>query len=299
MIGEEYLFTRSDGAIIHGLKWPNGEAKAKIVIVTGMEEHASRYEDFAKFLMDQGYEIYCLDHLGQGANASDEKKLGVWPIGAFEYTVDTVAELIQKIKTDKPVYLFGHSLGSFVSQRFIQKHGQLIDKVVICGSNGPDFMVKIGFALASVIVGKKGYQTKSKLFNDMVFGAYANAIPNARTSFDWLSYNEDNVNRYIADPYCGYGSTGGFYKEFLRGLSHLFDKKEMARISKKSNILLIAGAEDPVGKSGQGVQKLEMMYRELGIQNIRTIIYSNMRHEILNEAEHQKVYDDVARFLNT
>ncbi len=299
MIGEEYIFKRPNGEKILGLHWPNETAKATIIIVTGMEEHASRYEDFAKFLIEQGFRIFCLDHLGQGANAREEKLKGVWPVGAFEQTVDIVNELVTKVKGDLPVYLFGHSLGSFILQRYIQKYGSNVDRVILCGSNGPDSMVKIGFALANLIVTKRNYYKKSKLFNNMVFGAFAKAIPNAKTEFDWLSRNEDNVKKYINDPYCGYGSTGGFYKEFLRGMHKLFDKKELSRIPTTLPILLIAGAEDPVGKSGEGVHKLEGIYRKLGIKNLNKIIYENMRHEILNELDNMKVYQDIALFYNS
>lgn len=298
MIGEEFIFKRSDGEKVHGLRWPSGEAKATVIIVTGMEEHASRYEHFAVFLIGQGYRVYCLDHLGQGSNAHDEKSKGVWPINGFELMVDTLAELVAQVKNGQPLYMFGHSLGSFIMQRFIQKYGDKVDKVVLCGSNGPDPMLKIGFALANLLVGKKGYTKKSKFFNNMVFGAYAKEIKDAKTPFDWLSYNEENVKKYIDDPYCGYGSTGGFYKEFLRGLSKLYRPSELAKIPKKLPLLLIAGAEDPVGKKGQGVAKLENVYRELGLKNVNKIIYSNMRHEILNEKARDKVYRDIAEFYN-
>ncbi|MFA5236126.1 MAG: alpha/beta hydrolase [Bacilli bacterium] len=296
MLGEEYIFTRGDGETIHGLHWPNEEAKAVCVMVTGMEEYAGRYESFGSFLVEQGYEVFCLDHIGQGANAIDRSLLGVWPIGAFETTVDIVNELVLSVKNQRPVYLFGHSLGSFVLQRYIQKYGTNVDKVILCGTNGPDPMVKIGFALANIVVTKMGYQKKSKLFNNMVFGAYAKAIPNAKTAFDWLSYNEENVARYIDDPYCGYGSTGGFYKEFLRGLSKLHAPKALKGIPNDLPVLLIAGSEDPVGKFGSGVRKLEALYQKTGLTKVDRIIYDKMRHEILNEREHERVLKDIATF---
>ncbi len=297
MLGEEYLFKYRPDEIVHGLHWPNEEAKSVIIIVTGMEEHASRYEHFATYLVEKGHEVYCLDHFGQGANAKDTKNLGVWPVGAFETTVDVISALIDQVKHERPVYLFGHSLGSFVSQRLIQKFGTKIEKVILCGSNGPDPMVKLGFILSNLVVTPKGYRTKSKLFNDMVFGAYAKAIPDAKTAFDWLSYNEENVQAYITDPYCGYGSTGGFYKEFLRGLSKLFRKNELHKIPKNLPILLISGAEDPVGKMSEGVHNLEGIYRKIGIVHVQKIIYEHMRHEILNEHDHDRVYNDIVAFL--
>jgi len=299
MIGEEYLFKRSDGEIVHGLRWSNHTATAVVVIITGMEEHASRYEPFAKFLVEQGYEIYCLDLLGQGANITDEKKRGVWPLNGFEMNVDTVAELILRVKKDRPVYLFGHSLGASLAQRTIQKYGHLITKVIICAPSDPDLLSKVGFFLALLIVNKNNQHKKSKFFNNLLFGGFAKAIPNARTPFDWLSHNEDNVDRYIADPYCGYGSTGSFYREIARGVHKLIDKKQMARVPKSLKMLMLGGAEDPVSKCGLAIHRLEGIYRRLQIADLRTIIYPKMRHEILNETEHEKVYSDIAHFLKS
>ena len=299
MVGEEYIFKLTDGSSLRGIKWSNPEAKARIVIITGMEEYAMRYDNFAQYLASEGYEAYCLDHFGQGSNACDRRLLGVWPIDAFEKTVDNQAALIEHIKGDLPLYLFGHSLGSFISQRVIQKYSHLVDKVILCGSNGPDPMIKIGYLLSTIIVSHRGYYKKSKLFNDMVFGAYAKTVKDANTDFDWLSYNEKNVQKYIDDPFCGYGSTGGFYREFLKGLSKLFNKNRLKNIRHDLPILIISGAEDPVGKNGQGVSELKDIYSKLGIENVQLIVYQKMRHEILNEIDNMQVYQNILHFLQT
>jgi alpha-beta hydrolase superfamily lysophospholipase len=295
---KQLIFDKKDKTIIKGHQWLVDQPKAKLIIITGMEEHLSRYDEFALFLNEQAISVYGLDHYGQGVNVKNEQELGIWPKGGFELTVDTFNELVLSLKEKKqPLYVFGHSLGSFVLQRYLQKYGNNIDKAILCGTNGPDPMVKIGALLAKVIVGEKGYQTKSKLFDKMAFGGYAKSIKNAKTSFDWLSYNEKNVNKYIEDPYCGYMSTGGFYKEFLSGLAKLHKKSELNKIRKDIPILLIAGNEDPVGNNGKGPLKMAHMYQDLGIKEVVLKRFDGMRHEILNENNKEEVYKVILKFL--
>jgi len=289
---------KKDGSKIRGIAWTIDNSVGNVIIATGMEEHSSRYDDFAKFLNTNGYNVYCLDHFGQGQNAASVSELGFFPKSGFRIMVETFDELVAKLRIScRPTYIFGHSMGSFIVQDYIQRHSDHVEKAIICGSNGPDFMVKIGYQLARLLVGKKGYTKKSKFFNSLVFGGYNNQIPHAKTEFDWLSYNQDNVLKYVADPYTGYGSTGGFYREFLKGLNRLYKKKFLAKIRKDIPILMISGAEDPVGHNGKGVKKLKAVYDKYGLKDTSVILYPKMRHEILNELDHQKVYDDILAFL--
>lgn len=296
--GTEIEMTKKDGSKIYGLVWNTPNAVGNIIIVTGMEEHSSRYEHFAKFLNEHGFNVYCLDHIGQGFNAKTVADLGIWEPSGFRIMVNTIDELVSKLRVSvRPTYLFGHSMGSFIVQDYIQRFSGHIEKAIICGSNGPDVAVKLGNQLAKILANKKNYNKKTKFFNNLIFGAYARQTPHSKTEFDWLSYNQENVLRYIADPYTGYGSTWGFYREFLKGLNRLYKKKFLNKIRKDLPILMISGAEDPVGHSGKGVQKLKKVYDEYGLTDTQVILYPKMRHEILNEHDHHIVFNDILKFL--
>ena len=66
-----------------GLLWKHDEgekALANIIIMTGMEETSSRYDEFAKYLNKEGFDVYCIDSFGQGENVlPDMSNLGIWP----------------------------------------------------------------------------------------------------------------------------------------------------------------------------------------------------------------------------
>lgn len=283
---------------LYGKKWLIEKPVAQVVIVTGMEEHSGRYDTLAKFLNEHGFNVFSLDYFGQGENVkSKEQTLGNVPPHAFNLFTDGLAHLIREIKEDKPLFMLGHSMGSFLAQEFAQRYGDLLDKLVLVGSNGPDPILGVGFLLAKLTVRKGGYNKTSKLLARMAIGGYQKSVKDARTSADWISYNEDNVNEYLKDSLSGITSSKGFYKELLRGTSRLYKKNNVTRMKKTLPILIIAGQDDPVGKKGKGVEKLYKMYSSLAFTNVLYKIYPNMRHEILNEKEKMSVFNDVLEFM--
>ena len=283
-----------------GFAWEAKEAKANLVIITGMAEQASRYEDFALFLNKSGYNVYCIDHYGQGLTAGSEDKLGIVSVDFFAHSVKDVDNFVLGLK-DKglPTYIFAHSMGSFMLQDYIQHYSENIKKAVICGTNGPNakLLFTFGYGLAKLLSPAKKYNELGTTLNKITFGGYNNKIDPVRTSFDWLSVNEENVDKYIADPYCGFVPTKGFFREFLKGNAGLFNKDNLAKIRKDLPIFIIAGDADPVGAYGKGPEALAKLYKDLGITDVQLKLYKGLRHEILNEKEKEEVYKDVLAFL--
>lgn len=187
-------------------------------------------------------------------------------------------------------------MGSFILQDYIQRFGADINKAIICGSNGPSVKNKLGAPIIRTVARFKGRDYRSKFVHDLAFGGYNKQFKPGRTEFDWLSRDEQQVDLYAADPYCGYMPTVGFYAEFVKGINRLNKHKFLNKVPKDLPILLIAGSKDPVGNNGKGVRKLERIYKKYGM-NVTAMLYEDMRHEILNEVGKQQVYDDILSFL--
>ncbi len=297
--GKNYQLVLKDGTTMKGSCWPCQNEKANLVLVTGMAESSYRYDEFAHFLNENGIGVYCIDHYGQGYNANNENEVGVWPKDGFSKAVNMVYEEVLEIqKLGKPVYLFTHSMGSFVCQEFIQKHSNLIEKAIICGSCGKQFLTKLGGIIANTICLFTNKDThRSKLMFNLTFGSYNKKINNPRTNSDWLSHNNENIDAYLSDFRSNYISTIGFYKEFMKGLNRIHRKKEVNKIRKDLPLFIISGKEDPVGLYGDGVIRLYKMYLKASLSNVTLKLYDDMRHEILNELDRQIVYNDILSFL--
>ena len=289
-----------NGDHLFGFAWEDEKPEGVVVIATGMEEVSYRYDDFAKFLNKNGYNVYCVDHYGQGESVVDESQLGIVPRSFFSKCVRVLDDVAKKYAIpDKPLIIFGHSMGSFMVQDYIQRYNKRPTKAIIMGTNGPNAKVlfAMGYPLARLVAKLRGENRQAKFLANMAVGAYAKSVKDRKTNCDWLSYNEENVNRYLEDPKCGHPSSNGFYRELLKGNHRLYRKKFLAKINKDLPILVTAGKDDPVGAFGKGPAALVKLYQKLGIKNAELKIYENMRHEILNEKDNQKVYNDILEFI--
>lgn len=280
--------------------WKAEPATSNLIFMTGMQEHSERYDHLARYLNDFGISVYVLDAVGQGLNAPRPEDQQKWFKGAFDTNVSAAHQKVMELKeeTKLPTFIMGHSMGSFMTQRYLELFPDSADKVVIWSSNGPRRMkMACAYMLASILTNKRNWDKPSKFISNASFGPYARTVKNRKTDVDWLSYDEENVKDYIADPYCGAENTHGFWKEFLRGMNELYKKKNLKKVSKNEKILIVAGEEDPVGEMGKGPRRLKEMYEKLGVSNVTIFMFPHMRHEIHNETEKHLVYKVLSDFL--
>lgn len=290
--------TLENGRLMHGCRWEIDAPRAVVVLVTGMMETSERYDDFARYLNGLGCSVYCLDHYGQGRNCVNPDELGVWPEDGFQQSIDMIRQEVAHVRREGlPLYLFAHSMGSYITQGYLQQYGGTLDRVALCGSCGKRAVSPVAAAISAHrarIHDRDRY--RDQWMDHLMFGGYCRRFSPQRTPFDWLSRNEQNVDLYIADPKCGYVGTSGFYAEFLHGLSRLCRSEELARIPASLPILLISGTDDPSTEYGKGTARLADMYRKYHL-NVRLKLYPGLRHELLNETEKDEVYRDVAAFF--
>jgi alpha-beta hydrolase superfamily lysophospholipase len=220
----------------------------------------------------------------------------------WELVVDDLNELTKRIKQenpDLPVFLFGHSMGSFLSRRYIQKYGEGLSGVILSGTGGdPGILGSIGVWVAKQEIKKRGKKGKSKLLNKLSFGSYNKAFKPNRTEFDWLSRDEKEVDKYIEDPYCGEVATAGFFYDMLVGIKLLDKPERLRQVPKDLPVLIFSGDKDPVGQNSRGVLKTYRNFQMVGIKDVDCKLYQGGRHEMLNEINKDEVFSDVVDWLH-
>lgn len=197
-----------------------------------------------------------------------------------------------------PVFLMGHSMGSFLVRCAVQMRRDMFDGLIVSGTaDGQGAVGKAAVKIADVackMVGEKKYSPK---IQSMMFGSYNKEIPGAKTEYDWLTRDEDEVARYMADPYCGYVCTNGFYHELLAGIQQANDPANIAKINKKMPVYIFSGDKDPVGNYGKGVQQVEKLFINAGMEDVTTTLYTGGRHEMLNETNRDEVMADLVDWV--
>lgn len=261
------------------------EPKALVQILHGMQEHKERYDQFASFLAEKGYSVVIHDHLGHGRSISDRHPLG--DMVAFNYVLNDIDIVRKSVNFKGPFVLFGHSMGSFLARIYASQFR--VDKLIACGT-GQNSDLPSKAAKLLLKIKKPGVPLPE--IQDMIMKRMEKHFEHP---FDWLSYNKENQRAYIADPLCGEPFTREGFTTLL-DIAIELNKTATYKHCSASGILLVSGEDDPVGDFGKGVKFAEEKYRHYG-KNVRTILYPNMSHEILNEIEKYRVYEDVLAFL--
>ena len=301
MIETSWL-TQSDGQAIFTRKWADkaNEPRAVIQIAHGMAEHSGRYDQFAQFLIANQFIVYANDHRGHGETGTNMGVMGYFAEQeGFERAVDDLKSITEQIKTDHPdlpVILLGHSMGSFLARRYIQRYPTTIDGIILSGTSaGKGLIGKLGRLLAKFEVKRLGAKTASPLMDQLSFGQYSKGLPKSES---WLSRDHHAVREYQNDPYCGFISTSKFYDDLLYGLEKIHQPKEIAKVNQALPILLISGSADPVGNHGKGVERVLKSYQKHKLKSIKLHLYPEARHELLFETNRDQVMTDILTWLN-
>ena len=203
-----------------------------------------------------------------------------------------------KVFPGKPYFLFGHSMGSFLSRTHLIRYPGRLDGCILCGTGHQSpALIAGGKLIADREIRRLGRKAFSVKADKLAFGAYNQRFQPTRTRFDWISANEANVDAYIADPLCGGDTTLGLFRDMLDGLGVITKQANINKMDKKLPVLFIAGDQDPVGDMGKGVEKAFHCFQKAGLRDVSLKLYHGLRHEILNETGRQYVYRDVLDWL--
>ncbi len=304
-ITSEFFFPSSDGkTLIHVNQWTPSERRilGVVQIAHGVAEYGARYAPFARFLCDHGFVVVANDHLGHGQSLIPGgpmvylgEKDGWWNVVD---DMECLRSRVAKVFPDRPYFLFGHSMGSFLSRTHLIRYPGRLDGCILCGTGHQSpALIAGGKLIADREIRRLGKKAFSARADDLAFGAYNKAFAPTRTRFDWVSASEENVDAYIADPLCGGDTTLGLFRDMLDGLSYITRQSNMDKMDADLPVFFIAGDQDPVGDMGKGVRKAHDCFKKAGIRDLSIKLYHGLRHEILNEASRQYVYRDVLDWL--
>lgn len=268
------------------------DPRGVILIIHGMQEHALRYEYFAKKLCESGFIVLASDLRAHGKTAKDPTKLGYNDGDIYKETVNDQIALLKYLHSryDLPIYVFAHSYGSMVAQTLMQKVN-IAKKYVLCGTaNGSSFL----FRLADFVSGflcTFARDKKASFVEGLSFKAYAKKFEDG----NWFTRDKRVFENYKKDPLCGGSFPYSFYHSLFSNMTRV--NRKIKLINNDTKILLIAGDHDPIGEYGKQVKKLAKIYAKKG-KNVENKIYKDCRHELVNELNRDQIITDIIDFYN-
>jgi alpha-beta hydrolase superfamily lysophospholipase len=263
--------------------WPSrSEAWAVVQISHGMGEHSGRYARLAAALGADGFEVYAHDHRGHGRSVRNANEFGHFgPDGWNALVADlvTVGEVIDARSGGAARVLLGHSMGSFAVQQYLLDHSADIAAAVLTGTSALDAVFGRLDADASL-----DRMPENESFE-------------GRTDFDWLSRDADEVDRYIADPACGFSADADALADMAVASTRPVDADALRGIRPDLPILLMSGIADPLSGAMALVELVGQRYRDAGVRDVSVLGYQGARHEVFNETNRADVTADLIRWL--
>ncbi len=301
---EEFFFESSTGCNqIHAMRCePDSAPRGVVQIAHGVADHIRRYSDFMRFLAENGFVAVGNDHLGHGESFHGMEEMGFFADeNGWDHVVadlDKLREQTRQRYPDLPYIFFGHSMGSFLTRTYMIRYPEKYDAAILSGTGHQSrAAILAGYAAAELFVKRKGPRASGKVLNDLAFGSYCKRIPNPRTPFDWISRDPEAVDRYIADPFCGFVCKTSLYRDMMGGVKFITDQKNIDSMSKEQPVYFLSGDADPVGDYGAGVQRAYDAFCKAGLHDVTIRLYPDGRHEMLNELNKDKVYQDILNWL--
>ena len=300
---EEFTYPSSDGInTVHAYMWipQDTEPRAIIQLAHGMCEYVARYDDWARRFAAQGIVFCGNDHLGHGQTAEAKTDLGYTATrGGADYIVEDLYTMTGMIKSrfpNLPLFLYGHSMGSFAARLYLVRYGEELTGALISGTAGPEQPTSLALKLTHAIARARGHRHRSKFITSLAFGAYNKRFAKEKDPNAWLTRERSVRERYASDPFCCYVFTAAGYDTLFHLLGAVSSKQWAENVPKHLPILLFAGDMDPVGNYGKGVKKI---YERLRAQqcNVTLKLYEGGRHEMHNEENRDEVFEDIMDFL--
>jgi len=279
------------------------DVKGVVQINHGMSEHGGRYESFAKHLTENGYHAIASDHRGHGETIAYGAPEGIFAKqDGLEKVIEDMSSVTSHIRNEfpkLPLIFFGHSMGSIIGLNYCIKHSANIDAAALwnAGVDG-GLLLKIYDFLLKAERMLRGSDTSSFIANKLAFEDWNKKFAPNRTPYDWLTHDEAEVDKYIADPLCGFIPSNGLWLEVIKAIKTGANDAEITKIRDDLPMHLLGGGKDPCSDYGKAMERLTQRLRSTGVKDIGCTIEAENRHEPFYEAGREKTMADFVNWMD-
>lgn len=305
MIYSTFTYKMKDNKNIHLHKWlpKNTNPTKLLLIVHGAVEHGKRYNSFARQLTEQGFIVIAPDYRGHGLTALDDGIFSHFEdSNGFMKVVHDLDEILSNLELEYPTLpraIFGHSLGSFLVRKFISMRGNKFKAAIISATSwGNSLEIYGGLFLSKLWSLFTNKNKPNKFYNDFLWMTINSKIKGRKGVLDFINSDEKEVEKYQEDPLNGNIISIEFGEQMSKGLLIVREDEVFENTPNNLNIYIASGLDDPLAKKGKDIKKIADKYRKSGCNNVTVRLYPKARHEILNEANKDKIIKEMLEWLN-
>lgn len=291
-----------DGVVICGICMVPEKPVAILQMVHGMCEHKERFLPFMQNMAERGYITVMHDNRGHGASVKKSEDIG-YCYDSMEkgYIEDIyrVTKSIQKVYPDLPLILYGHSMGSLAVRAYLRNHDNAIDALIVSGCPAYNNMVPVGRLLVKVIARLYGMRYRSKHIQNLVLRSFEKRFRKEKRKNAWLAAEKSVAEKFEADPLCTFTYTMNGILTLLNLESITYKAAGYQVKNPDLPVLFLSGKDDPCYINEQKWNHAVKRMRNLGYHELTEIRYDGMRHEIHNEKDKDRVFEDIDYFCQS
>ena len=292
---QEFKLKSFDETEIYCTIWDDvAEPKGVVQLLHGMSEYGGHYDGFAKYLNSRGYIVFADDHRAHGRTETPEER-GRHPGNIFSDTLKDERFFREwlKEKYDLPIFLAGHSYGSFLCQAFAEA-GTDVPAIALFGTGHMFTLCTIGKILTYplYLIAKNWRPKFVNFFSDNLFH-----FKGDKGKAQWINDDKELRDIFIKGEFTHTDMSVAFDFHMMNETSKLYSKKNLAKLNPKTAIGIFCGTQDVVGLCTKGAKKLRKTYEAHGIPG-ELRFYEGSRHEVVNGKNAEQARKDIADFFD-
>lgn len=273
--------------------WLADNEKAKLQIIHGLGEMSEYYEQAGEYFTKRGISVYLCEYRCHGRTQLSSDIDDILQVSADECYC--FSENIAS-KSDTPLFLLGHSLGSQMAQHILGVHGgRLYNGVIMTGcpyiENADELLYDIDKEAEM-----KGEDAPSVDVFMKLFGKVAEPFPE-KCTVSWVTSDIERALYYEKLPYTNVMYSCRFYRSFLRLAAQVQQSDFLGGVTVKPPLLIMSGTMDTVGQLGRYAEQKADELKNCGFE-VETHLFDGMRHSILQERNRNEVMKIITDFIN-
>ena len=298
-----HLFIKSpaDGLNLNTLAiYGNEKPKAVIVFIHGLCGKIERMLPTMRHFAAEGYACIGFDMRGHGDSIKTEEDRGYTYQGGSEAMVEDIKAVIGWIEENfpkTPIFIVAHSMGSLAARTYIKSDDTHIDGLVLCGS--PSFnplspYARIFLQAYNAITGGRRRLERTQRFTSNLYNKDFE-----EDGFQaWMCSDPEERRRFFDDPECNYTCTTDCSLTLLMLMKETYSKKGWHVANPSLPILFLSGENDSCMISMKKFHQSAGFMNSVGYTDVSSIIFPDMRHEVLNEIGKEAAWQAISEFIS-
>ena len=291
-----------DGVVIRGICMVPEKPVAILQMVHGMCEHKERFLPFMQNMAERGYITVLHDNRGHGASVEKSEDIGYCYDSMEKGYIEDIYRVtrnIRKAYPNLPLILYGHSMGSLAVRAYLRNHDNAIDALIVSGCPAYNNMVPAGRLLVKTIARLYGMRYRSKHIQNLVLRSFEKRFRKENRKNAWLAAEESVAEKFETDPLCTFTYTMNGILTLLNLESITYKAAGYQVKNPDLPVLFLSGKDDPCYINEQKWNHAVKRMRNLGYHQLTEIRYDGMRHEIHNEKDKDRVFEDIDYFCRS